>query len=809
MVNNWIRLFIHQVKNHKIFTALNILGLSIGISGIIFAILYWNDEHSYDFWNPDKDRVYASVSHISTDFVWASNVSGYVPYFEKNFPEIESYSYFENWYEEDVVRTSNRKTTAKVIAAQKDFFQMFPYEFLSGNPENALIDENSLALRDDLATTLFGRKNPLGKQVFYQKKNYVVRGVYKIPGNSMLKPQMVINNMEKRLKDDVDNWGNFNYGLLIKLKNPANREAVERKMEQIVFENRDVKRAKAEGISIEEWKKNKSNDFAITLQSLADSRLHSVAEAFPEHRGNYQFLMIMVGVSILILVLSIVNYINLATANAVKRAKEVGLRKIFGATKSNIIFQFLFETAITTSIAILFALLIVELSLPYYNDFLGKTLQLNGSQFYLQLLAIFVIIIFVAGILPAVYVSNFETLKVLKGNYSRSKNGVWARNTMLVLQFAIAAFFMVGSYIVYQQINFVMTKDLGFKGDQILQIKYRNNYDYEEEGFEKKVAQRYFSVKEQLLQIDGVKNVSAGSFGFGHTVNASSSFDYNGISVQGRNMLIDFGMLEMMQMKIKSGRFISPNFALDTVSNVLLNETAVRLMKEKNPLGKEIKWNDKMLKIVGVVKDFHINGPQEEIPPMTFFHPKTIPWMILNANMIYMKVDPEKMQSVIEKTEVLWHKKVDPDFPFEYDFADKSFARSYQNYVYQRNLFGLLNIVVILIALFGLFALSSYSIQRRMKEIAIRKTLGAETKTLLQLLSKQYVLLCVLGFFIALVPVYWLLNKWLENFVYRIEISAVPFVIGFAVLLVLTLSIVLLKAFGATRVTILKYLKYE
>ncbi|NBL65926.1 FtsX-like permease family protein [Flavobacterium sp. NST-5] len=810
MIKNWARLFIHHFKNHKIFAILNILGLGIGIAGIIFAILYWNDEHSYESWNPDKDKVYVSVSTIADEFVWASNVSGFVPYFEKNFPEIESYCYFENWYDENVLQSGNKRTIAKVIAAQKDFFEMFPFPFTHGNSKTALQDENSVALREDLAKAFFGEKNPLGKTILFRDKNYLIRGVYKIPGNTMLKPQVVINNMEKRLTDDVNNWGNFNYGLLIKLKNTEQKQAVEQKMTQIVFENRDVKRAKAEGVSIEEWKKRKENQFSIKLQPLSQLRLDSSVEALPEHAGNYQFLMIMVGISVLILILSIVNYINLATANAVKRAKEVGVRKIFGATKSNIVSQFLFETAIITGIAIFFALLLVELTLPYYNDFLGKNLVIEGSQFYGQLVLIFVVVIVLAGMLPAIYVANFQTIKVLKGNYSRSKKGTFTRNFMLVLQFAIATFFMVGSYIVYQQIDFVMKKDLGFNGEQILQIVYNNNYDYLiDPDFEKTVAQKYFSTKEQLLQIDGVKTVSAGSFSFGNNVGASSSFEYGVHSVQSKNMLIDFGMLEMMKIKIKEGRYFSSQFALDTVSSVILNETAVRLMKEKNPIGKEIRWNDKMLKIVGVVKDFHINGPQEEIPPMTFFHPKTIPWMILNANTIYLEVEAGKIEEVLAKTETLWKTKVDPEFPFQYDFADKSFARSYQNYVYQRNLFSLLNIVVILIALFGLFAISSYSIQRRMKEIAIRKTLGAETKSLLQNLSKQYIWFCVTGFIIAVIPVYILLNKWLENFVYRIEISVVPFVLGFLILMIATLFVVLSNAFNATKVNVLQYLKYE
>lgn len=810
MLKNWFNIFLYQIKNNKLFTALNIFGLSLGIAGLVFAILYWNDEHSYNKWNPEKENVFLSITDIGDGTKWASNVAGFEPYLQKDFPELEDYCYFENWYEKEAIKTKGHKIVANISAVQANFFSFFPFEFIKGNGKNAVADENSIAISEDIAKALFGDTDPMEKQITYKKKIYLVRGVYRIPGKSSMAPQVVINDMEKRLKTDRSEWGNFNYGLLLKIKDLKDTTAVIKKLDRLLFENRDLKWAKAEGITLAEWHKKGGRPTNISLQPLKDARLYSDVDGYPEGQGNMQFLLIMMGISILILILSTVNYINLATANAVKRAKEVGLRKILGASKTNIITQFLLETAITTIIALLLGLVIVELSLPYYNDFLGKTLKIHTNEFYIQLLLIVVTIVIIAGIFPAIYVSNFETLKVLKGNFFRSKNGIWLRNGMLVLQFAIATFFMVGSYVVYQQIDYMSTKDLGFKGDQIVQIDYRNVYDYEEKDFIKNTANRYAFIKHELSKVDGVKVVSAGSFAFGNTVSASSSFEYNNkVTIQSKNMLIDFGMLDMLNIKIKKGRDISANFSSDTITSILLNETAVRMMGEKNPIGKKVTWNNKQLEIIGVVKDFHVDGPQEEIPPMTFFHYKTIDWMILNAETVYLKIDPEKMETALAEIETFWGKNVDADFPFTYDFADKSFARSYQDYVYQRNLFSLLNVIVIAIALFGLFALASYSIERRMKEIAIRKTLGAETKTLLKELSKQYIVFCIIGFVMALFPVYFLLDKWLENFVYRIDITLLPFVIGFLILMLLTLAIALSRAYQATRIDVLHYLKYE
>ncbi|WP_445453699.1 ABC transporter permease [Flavobacterium sp. 25HG05S-40] len=811
MIKNWLHIFLFQIKNNKLFTTLNILGLSIGMAGLIFAILYWNDEQSYNEWNPGKETVFQSINKISATDYWASNVAPLEANLKTDFKEIESYCYMDNWYYEEIIQYQNKKEIVKITDAQKTFFEIFPFKFLQGNGKTALKDNTSIAISKETAEKLFGTEVAFGKIVTYSGRKLVVRGVYEIPGKSSMQPQAVTNLIDNRLLAEKDNWGNFSFGLLLKFKNPNDKDKVIKKIEHLMFENRIVRWAKSEGITVDEWlKKNGGDELKVILEPLKDARLHSITEGYAEGRGNYQFLMIMVGLSILILVLSIVNYINLATANAIKRAKEVGVRKILGASKSNIVKQFIFETILITSLSILLALVIVELSLPYYNEFLGKKLLIFGQQFYLQLVFVFLVTIVVAGIFPAVYVANFETLKVLKGNFGRSKSGVWLRNGMLILQFAIATFFIIGSYIVYQQIQYIATKDLGFKGDQVLSISYRNIYDWKEDGYKQKVYNRYNRIKAEVSKINGVEQVATGAFSFGSGSGSTSGFSYkNSDNIQGRNMGVDFGMLEMMQIKIKEGRSLSEKYASDTISSMLVNETALKMMGEKNPIGKDVAWNGKNLKIIGVVQDFNLFGPQEKVPPMVFFHFKTVDWMLQNANKIHVKVNSKNLEKTIADIESFWVKNVETDYPFSYDFVDKEYARTYETYVKQRNLFSLLNVIVILIALFGLFALASYSIQRRMKEIAIRKTLGAETNVLLKELSKQYVVFCIVGFLIALFPVYYLLNKWLENFAFRIEISAVPFVVGFVVLLILTLVVVLSRAYQATRLDVLKYLKYE
>lgn len=685
MLKNWINIFIYHIKNNKVFTALNVLGLSIGIAGLIFAILYWNDEQSYDQWNPNKDNIFLVANQMDATTYWASSSAPIGPAIKEINPEVASYCYLSGDYDNEIIRFNNKKVQSdKIIAAQKNFFEYFPYSFIEGNSKTALPDINSICLSQDLAAQLFGNETALGKQVVLKGKNLIVTGVYKLDKKSAYNPSCVVNFMDERLKGNAQAWGDFQFVLLLKLKNPNEQKRVTQNLQKIYFENMTSRYAKNQGISPEEFIK-KYGEVKPCLESLSSIRLHTKTGGLAEPKGNYQFLLIMVGLSVLILILSIVNYVNSATANAVKRAKEVGVRKIIGASKTAIVKQFIFETAVIALLSILISLVIVELSLPYYNAFLEKSLALQSSQFYLQLVVIFIITVILAGIFPAVYVSNFESLKVLKGNFGRSKSGVWLRNGMLIFQFAVAAFFIVGSYVVYEQIDLMNSKDLGFNGKQILNISYRNIYG---EGITNKDRfERYTIIKNQLQHIKGVKQVSSAGFVLGNGARSVISYHYKDLNIDGSNMPIDFGLLEMMKIKIVKGRSFNPKFAQDTISSMLINETALKLLNEKDPIGKKVHWNGLDAIIVGVVKDFNVGNPGEPIPPMSFFHFKTVPWFTANLNNIYITADPKTMQQTIAGIENLWIKKVDPDYPFVYDFVDKQYKRSFSSYVKKKIFF--------------------------------------------------------------------------------------------------------------------------
>ncbi len=806
MIYNWIKIFLYHLRANKLFSALNILGLSIGIAGVIFSMLYWNDEHAYDQWNPEKDSAYQVLFDVDGNF-WPTTPAPFAPIAKKNVPEIVNYTYFRNWYmTENVTANGKNHFTQKMMFADSAFFSFVPFKVVKGSAK-AFRTLQDAAISTDAAQAIFGAADPIGQRIQVSKHDYTIRAVYEIQRPSSLEPKVVL---PLDLSNDAESWGNYNYGMMVKLAPKADPLAVEDKLNAVNLEYNVKPRAREAGMSLEDYLKKFSANKA-KLASLSGIRLHSPSlQAMPEGRGNYQLLVIMAGLSILILVLSLVNYINLATASAVKRAKEVGVRKIVGAGKTQIVAQFVFETAVLTLFSILLALAIVELSLPHYNEFLGKSMSLGSLSFFGQLLLIFLAVIVFAGIFPAIYVADFETLKVLKGNFSRSKSGIWLRNSMLVLQFAIAAFFIIGAYIVYEQVRYLSNMELGYEGDQVVVVNMQSSIDWTLANSSDLRWQKYEKAREAFMKIDGVLDVSSNN-AMPTSTSSSSNLDYVDTSVQAQNFPVDYNYLQLMGMQLTAGRHFSAEFASDTINACIINETAARQLGLKDPINKKLKpgFSPETFTVIGVVKDFNVHGVQQQTPPVIFIHFKAVDWMKNVLDKVTVKLDPEKTETALAAMEQFWTSQIEPDYPFDYVFMDKAFEKTYRTYQKQRSLFFILNFIVITIAIFGLFALASYSMERRFREIAIRKTLGADTKVLVRNLSKQYLLFCIAGFLVAVFPAYLLLGKWLEDFAFRIDIPLLPFFAALVLLALITLAVVMTKAWQVTRIDILKYLKYE
>jgi len=807
MLKNWFKIFLYNSRKNKLFFLLTVFGLATGLTGIILALSYWEDESKYDQWNPHKDNIAEVIIHFN-DNTWPYQVAPLAYYLKEKTDLIEDYMYFKPFYSSDPITYQGKNLYLKNYGnTQPNFFDFFPFDITAGSSNDFKNTVNAIAIEEKQIHELFGDENPLGKTLLSPNgSNYVVTTIYKINEASSFKPNFVIREVEKNIKDGIqyNNWGDFNYSLVLKLKNSTDKEIIEKKLNEIIYEYRIRKDAKELGITEEELLKQMGGSFSFQLVSLADSRLNSstLPTGYPEGKGNTTSLYINIGLSLLILIISIFNYINLSTAYAIKRAKEIGLRKVIGASRLDIVLQQIVETLIVTFIALIVALALVEILLPSYNELLNKKLEISFIQYIPYFAILTLVVVIFAGIFPALYIANFDILKVLKGNFSRSKSGTLLRNGMIVIQFCIATFFIIAGVVITKQVQYVSSKDLGFQADQIISI----NWD-KQLGDNK--YNEYLRIKQDLLKIPGVTAVNTSVFTLGRGSSSSSSYKLNEKTVQAQNMAIDFGYLDLLGIKIIEGRDLDDKLASDSTKSVLVNKVAAQDFGETDIIGKEIIAYGEKVKVVGIVNDFHLLGLENKIPPMVFTHIKFTNWTQSNISTITVKIETDKMEEAISQIESYWTNKVDNSRPFKYDFINSIFARTYKDYINQRNLFAILNIVVISIALLGLFAIASYSIERRYKEIAIKKVLGIETKQLIINLSGQYFILLIIGYMLALLPSYYLMDLWLSNFSYRIELPILAFVIALILMVILTAIIVISKAYNATRISALTYLKYE
>ena len=807
MFKNWLKVFLFNSLKNKLFFLLTIFGLAIGMTGVILALLFWKNESAYNQNNPYKNNLAEVIIHIR-DNTWQWQVAPLPYYLKEKSDEIEDYMiYTPNYNNDPAIYQGKNIFLTKYFNTQSNFFDFFPLEIVDGSAANFKSTLDAIAIEEKQVTTIFGAENPIGKIIQTpQGAQFVVTTVYRNDLSSSIQPNFVIKEVENKVKDGIknSNWGDFSYGLLLKLKNIDHARTVENQLKE-VFYNYNI-RQPAKEYGEDEKEINKSmGDFSFTLVPLLNSRLKSshLPTALPEGKGNATLLNINIGLSLLILILSVFNYINLSTAYAVKRAKEIGVRKVIGASRFHIILQQILETFIVTSISILISLAFVEVLLPYYNVLLNKKLTIAFVEYIPHFTALLLIVILLAGLVPALYISNFDILKVLKGNFSRSKSGTWLKNIMVVLQFTIATFFIIAGIIISQQVTYMSNKNLGFHADQIVSIGWDKNYINTGKYTE------YLRIKQELLKIPGVTDANTALFTLGIGSSSSSSYKIKEKTIQAQNMGIDFGYLPLFGIKILEGRDLNSNLNSDSTESVLVNKAAVEAFGMNDIIGKVINVYDNDAKIVGIVDDFHLYGLNAKIPPMVFTHIKHTGWMQSSISSIVVKIKADKTEQALKQIESYWKNNVDDARPFNFEFIDKIFARTYYDYVKQRNLFGILNVVVICIALLGLFALASYSIERRYKEISIKKVLGISTIQLISNLSTHYLLLFLVGYCLAIVPSIYVMNLWLSNFSYRINIPISAYAISFGLMFILTAIIVISKAYAATRVSALTYLKYE
>lgn len=812
MIVHWFKLYLKTVAKNRSFYLVNIMGLAIGVAAVTMVWLYGNNERSYNQWNPYKDRiyeVYEGEEYFKKGGFSPWLAAPYVNQLDKLTDVIEAYNFRRGDSKEISVRIGDTKAYLRERKdLQANVFQFFPFEMVYGSVEAYEKNwQDALALEVSEADRLFGKgADPVGRQLTLDGgKVLTVRCVYRIPGNSSIAPKALTayETEEQIEKQRESNWSDSNFNLLIKLKEGVGLEEVKERIANVLYEHQYEVLARENEMSVAAYKKTvKENELFIFLV-LDEVHLNPSSVTLGAGQNIQKTLYIMWGVALLILVLSVLNAINLSLLGSFERAKEVGVQKMLGATRATIVKQFMFEASVTAILALMLSMVLLEWLLPYFSLLVRSALTLSVGNFIPVFLCAFVFLLFFTGVLPAIFLSRFQALKVLKGNYLRRKSGSALRDSLLVFQFVIAFFFLTIAMLVHQQVNYMLEQDLGFSGDQVVNIRYRLK-----EGVDK--YKHYQRFEEDLKKISGVKAVAVHAVLFGGGYLSSSTNVVEGEFLQSNNIPVSYDFMEVFQMQLKEGRFFDRAFASDSIDKVLVNETFEKMLGFQNGIvGEKIRWNNKAFEVIGVIRDFNSQGFFEENEASTYFMPNSVGWFSYLLDNVSVKIDAGDVQHTLERIERFWNERVDDEYGIRYSFANQDFERSYQRTMDQRMLFTVLMVVSVFIALIGLMALVSFNMESRLKEISIRKVLGASESGLLFDLCKRFVWYCALGFGISIYPVTYLSTVWLEDYVYRIEIGWEVFVLSFVILMPCSIVLVLWKAQRATRVNVLKYVNYE
>ena len=803
MLNKWLKIAFINYKKNWLSTFINLFGLTVGLTGFMLILMHWNDEESYEKWNPKKDNIYYFQTYNKKENTYGAAIS--VPLAEnakKRISEVEDFVLMTNTGSAYKM-TTKYKTVYQDngFAFSENFFNFFPFKLISGSYKNALKNDTDIIISKQTAQNLFGKTDVIGETIKINTANFIVTAVYELPeGNSQINPNFVIKPADQ-LKNDKEQWGNFNYGCFFILKKGADPRSFEKKFLDIIMLRAKLQ-SKGSGITPQQYIDMYGPTDSL-LTPLDKIKLHAKSTWFG--MPDFKTLLILFTLSVLIVILSAINFINLKTAQSSQRAKEVGVRKAIGSSKFSLILQFLLETFIICIMSYFLSLVLTEILLPSFNKFFNKEITMNDWRIYFYSLLMVLLVTLISGIIPAIYLSNFKAIETLKGNFSRSKHGIWLRNGILSIQLVISSFFIIGGLIVHSQVKYMMNKDLGYDGKQVYQINF-NEYG-------QKPWLKYERLKAEMSKISGVESISYSEVPPGTYNFSSSNMDYMDTSIQAQHGSMDYDYLQFIGVKLLKGRWLNPKLASDTINTVLVNEAFVRKFGWTNDqaIKREIKpgFDYKPYKIVGIVKDFNIRSLKSEVEPIIFFHYRETEWKRFNMNNIQFKIKADDIDGTVNRLKDYWTSKVEQGYPFNGYFINKQFAKSFEKYQKQQTLFTILNAMVLLVALLGLFALSSLMIEQKLKDVAIRKTLGASESTLVFGLTKQFLWITAMAVFVSIPISFYLMNEWLKDFAYRIDMPVFPYVFSLVILLLLTFAVVSIKAYRATKVNLVKYLKYE
>lgn len=788
MLKNYIKIAFRNLLKNKAFTAINIFGLAIGIATCLIIMLFVQDELSYDRFNEKANRIVRIVfkANINGGKINEANVMPPTAQALKNdYPEVQDATRLRNFGTPRVILGEKIINDATLAYADSNFFDVFSIPFLKGNPKTALNQPNFLVLSKKTAERFFGNVDPLGKTIYFKKGENVpfkITGVFDdIPHNSHFHFDM-FGSMASDSEAKSSSWMTSNYFTYLVLPDGYNYKKLEAKLPQMVEKHMGPQILQAMGMTINQFRA-KGNELGFVLQKLTDIHFNSSSTGEIEPGGDKMYVYIFGIIALFMLLIACINFMNLSTAGASKRAKEVGVRKVMGSAKLELVGQFLLESIILTAFALILALVLVQIFLPAFNDISGKTLSLDfatNPQLILVLLLFGLFIGLIAGSYPAFFLSSFKPITVLKGRFSGTKKSIGLRQGLVVFQFCISICLIIGTAIVYLQLSYIQNKKLGYDQEQLLVLENSWALGKNESIF-----------KEQLLKDSRVVNVSTSPYKPAGPTNSNNSLAYPEADDSQMMRTLRYGVDEQyiptMGMKMVAGRNFSKKFSSDS-AGIIINETAAKAFGwNKNAVGHNITrivGNDgtkKVYQVIGIVKDFHFKSLHESITPLLMVYENN--WGLI------VKVKTQDMSGLLASMKTQW-KSFGVDEPFTYAFMDELVNKTYQAEKKTGVVLTIFGILTIFIACLGLFGLATFTAEQRIKEIGVRKVLGANVGQIISLLSKDFLKLVLIACIFAF-PIAWFgMNKWLQGFAYKIDVSWWIFAVaGVSALLIAFLTV--------------------
>jgi putative ABC transport system permease protein len=774
----WRRLF----KDIQ-FTLLNLIGLSIGMACFLLIFLWVSDELSVDSFHIDKDRLYEIMAHIKLPD--GTHTQNNTPYrlsrsLAKEMPGVEDAVCLQTGFEPGTLSFQKKHILTTRYFADSDFFKMFSFHLVDGNPNTVLGQKYSVVISDKMSMELFKTtENVIGKKIQWENdaQPYTVSGIFKEPGsNSSLQFDVLFTyDLFYDQDPDASDWANSNPISFLLLNKAADPKKIENKLTGFLH-------AKYSG-----------SPLTLSMRKFDERYLYDHYNNGVQSGGRIRYVKLFSLIAVFVLMIACINFMNLSTAKTAQRMKQTGIKKLLGAGRARLIFQYISESMVMAFAALLVALLLALLLLPQFNRLTGKHLSLPLTFSFVEaMICISTVTGLLAGIYPALYLSGFKPINALKGKLSTAGRELWLRRGLVVFQYTFSIIFIVAVVVIYKQMNLIRTIDLGYRRENI--ICFSN---------ERKINEHYSAFASAVEKVPGVTAISSMDGNFhgrssGSTEHAKWQGQVPGTQILFSDIDIDFGLTELMDIKMQSGRSFSRDFSTDSLA-IMVNEAAVNAMGIKDPLGKWFEvWGGKY-HIIGVTKDFHFESLYEKVKPC---------FMRCNpgARNILVKINGGMERKAIEKLSVLY-KTFNPDLDFKFSFLDKDYETMYVAEERESVLLRWFAALAIIISCLGLFGLAAFSAQKRQKEMSIRKIVGASTGDIAGLLSKDFFQLVLLATGISVPLSWWIMNQWLSNFAYRVHVDAGIFLLTIAWVMgitLLTISFQSLKAALANPIHVLR-----